>query len=70
MVVLAQNYVPQLGCQSNLRFVVTAKSLENNQDMTAMQIVNLKGPELAFAVGLEVSLVLFNMMYFLSPLKG
>lgn len=70
MGVLAQNYMPKLGCQSNLRFVVTAKSMENNQDMTAIQIVNLKGPELAFAVGLEVSLVLFIRMYFLSPLKG
>ncbi|KAM9552590.1 coagulation factor XIII A chain-like [Salvelinus alpinus] len=48
--VLAQNYMPQLGCQSSLRFVVTAKSMENNQDMTAIQIVNLKGPELAFAI--------------------
>uniref|UniRef100_A0A4W5KEK9 Transglutaminase-like domain-containing protein n=1 Tax=Hucho hucho TaxID=62062 RepID=A0A4W5KEK9_9TELE len=70
VVVLAQNYMPQLGSQSNLRFVVTAKSMENNQDMTAIQIVNLKGPELAFSVGLEVSLVLFISMYFLTPLKG
>ncbi|XP_041717285.2 coagulation factor XIII A chain-like [Coregonus clupeaformis] len=48
--VLAQKYMPQLGCLSNLRFVVTAKSMENNQDMTAMQIVNLEGPELVFSM--------------------
>ncbi|XP_041717282.1 coagulation factor XIII A chain-like [Coregonus clupeaformis] len=49
VVVLAQKYMPKLGCQSNLRFMVTAKSMENNQDMTAMQIVNLEGPELVFS---------------------
>uniref|UniRef100_A0A8C7HLS7 Coagulation factor XIII A chain n=1 Tax=Oncorhynchus kisutch TaxID=8019 RepID=A0A8C7HLS7_ONCKI len=65
--VLAQNYMPKLGCQSNLRFVVTAKSMENNQDMTAIQIVNLKGPELAFAVGLEVSLEIFVKVEFTNP---
>uniref|UniRef100_A0A4W5L5B5 Coagulation factor XIII A chain n=1 Tax=Hucho hucho TaxID=62062 RepID=A0A4W5L5B5_9TELE len=67
VVVLAQNYMPQLGSQSNLRFVVTAKSMENNQDMTAIQIVNLKGPELAFAVGLEVSLEVFIKVEFTNP---
>ncbi|CAB1340727.1 unnamed protein product [Coregonus sp. 'balchen'] len=50
VVVLAQKYMPKLGCQSNLRFMVTAKSMENNQDMTAMQIVNLEGPELVFSM--------------------
>uniref|UniRef100_A0A8C8JRG9 Coagulation factor XIII A chain n=1 Tax=Oncorhynchus tshawytscha TaxID=74940 RepID=A0A8C8JRG9_ONCTS len=46
VVVLAQNYMPKLGCQSNLRFVVTAKSMENNQDMTAIQIIVVNGPSL------------------------
>lgn len=66
----AQNYMPQLGCESNLCFVVTAKSMDNNQGMAAMQIVNLGGPELAFSVGLEVPLVLLIRMYFFIPLKG
>uniref|UniRef100_A0A4W5KRQ4 Coagulation factor XIII A chain n=1 Tax=Hucho hucho TaxID=62062 RepID=A0A4W5KRQ4_9TELE len=63
VVVLAQNYMPQLGCQSNLRVVVTAKSMDNIQDMTAIQIVNLEGPELAFSVGLEVPLVVFKVEF-------
>uniref|UniRef100_A0A8C7HNT0 Coagulation factor XIII A chain n=1 Tax=Oncorhynchus kisutch TaxID=8019 RepID=A0A8C7HNT0_ONCKI len=67
VVVLAQNYMPKLGCQSSLRFVVTAKSMENNQDLMAIQIVNLKGPELAFAVGLEVSLEIFVKVEFTNP---
>ncbi|CAB1340726.1 unnamed protein product, partial [Coregonus sp. 'balchen'] len=61
VVVLAQKYMPQLGCLSNLRFVVTAKSMENNQDMTAMQIVNLEGPELLFSIVVN-GLSLFEQM--------
>uniref|UniRef100_A0A4W5L5C7 Coagulation factor XIII A chain n=1 Tax=Hucho hucho TaxID=62062 RepID=A0A4W5L5C7_9TELE len=69
VVVLAQNYMPQLGSQSNLRFVVTAKSMENNQDMTAIQIVNLKGPELAFAMSgpAKVNQEVFIKVEFTNP---
>nr|XP_029481747.1 coagulation factor XIII A chain-like [Oncorhynchus nerka] len=69
VVVLAQNYMPKLGCQSNLRFVVTAKSMENNQDMTTIQIVNLKGPELAFAMSgpAKVNQEIFVKVDFTNP---
>ncbi|XP_071027027.1 coagulation factor XIII A chain-like [Oncorhynchus clarkii lewisi] len=67
--VLAQNYMPKLGCQSSLRFVVTAKSMENNQDLMAIQIVNLKGPELAFAMSgpAKVNQEVFVKVEFTNP---
>ncbi|XP_041717283.1 coagulation factor XIII A chain-like [Coregonus clupeaformis] len=69
VVVLAQKYMPKLGCQSNLRFVVTAKSMENNQDMTAMQIVNLEGPELFFSMSgpAQVNQEVFVKVEFTNP---
>nr|XP_046146712.1 coagulation factor XIII A chain-like [Oncorhynchus gorbuscha] len=67
--VLAQNYMPKLGCQSSLRFVVTAKSMENNQDLMAIQIVNLKGPELTFAMSgpAKVNQEIFVKVEFTNP---